>query len=242
MKVGYGIADAFSYAKQYSLLAIQKLANGAIDTINWVIKKLNKLPGVSIDFINDATFGTEVALEEEAKRQQRAAKIAEAENAVAEKAAQREAKLQADEEKWRKQAEEQETQAQDQGNTDTDLYGNEDNGVYVNGGKLDSPIDLSTQTLKYLNDIAEKQALQQLDTLYVTNDDVTLSQSDSDLLSSQTGSKANVYYLQYQGGVNMQTEVKQGDTWETIKKKAKEETDSELEIGLSDLDKVVCPS
>ena len=247
MKIGYGIADVWGTVKVNTLTILQSLVNGAIDILNGMIKAVNKLPGVSIDLIGSVSFGTEAAIAEEAARQTRAAELAAAEDLVAQKMTDREAELLADEAKWRSELDQKtaEAEALESAYSADDYTWDDVNDVYVTGGGLDQDIDLSKQTLKYLNDIAETQALRQFDGLtsfmYIVYDDATLNDDDADLLMSTSGAKTNVYYLQYQGGVNMQTEVKQGEDWESIKAKAKAESQAEIEIGLSDLDKVVVP-
>lgn len=65
-----------------SLLQLQGLANGGIDIINDFISTLNKIPGVSIDLIDQMTFGTTAQLENEAAKQQRNAELAAKSNQV----------------------------------------------------------------------------------------------------------------------------------------------------------------
>ena len=65
-----------------SLLQLQGIANGGIDIINDFISTLNKIPGVSIDLIDQMTFGTTAQLENEAAKQQRNAELAAKSNQV----------------------------------------------------------------------------------------------------------------------------------------------------------------
>ncbi|MBY9078310.1 hypothetical protein KIH86_17630 [Paenibacillus sp. HN-1] len=94
VKVGYGIADAFDTAKVESLKILEDLANGAVDRINSLIEKLKEIPGVSLDLIDHVEFTASAAAEAEAARQSRAAKIAAMQADAANKAAEREAKVQ----------------------------------------------------------------------------------------------------------------------------------------------------
>ena len=65
-----------------ALTQLQELANGGIGIINDFISTLNKIPGVSIDLIEQLTFGTIAGLENEAARQQRSADLAAKTQAV----------------------------------------------------------------------------------------------------------------------------------------------------------------
>ena len=82
-KVGYGIADAFSWAKVTVLTILESMANGAIDIINNLIEKLTTIPGVAIDPINQLSFAATVAAEETAKKQSRAKTLADSEAVLA---------------------------------------------------------------------------------------------------------------------------------------------------------------
>lgn len=65
-----------------ALTQLQELANGGIGIINDFISTLNKIPGVSIDLIDQLTFGTIAGLENAAARQQRSADLAAKTQAV----------------------------------------------------------------------------------------------------------------------------------------------------------------
>lgn len=65
-----------------ALTQLQELANGGIGIINDFISTLNKIPGVSIDLIDQLTFGTVAGLENEAVKQQRSADLAAKTQAV----------------------------------------------------------------------------------------------------------------------------------------------------------------
>lgn len=92
--VGNGIADAFDWAKVQSLKIVEQLANGVIDQINWVITQLNKIPGVSLETFDHLEISASAAAEAEAARQSRAAKLEGMKADAAKKAAEREAKVQ----------------------------------------------------------------------------------------------------------------------------------------------------
>lgn len=65
-----------------ALTQLQELANGGIGIINDFISTFNKIPGVSIDLIDQLTFGTIAGLENEAAKQQRSADLAARTQAV----------------------------------------------------------------------------------------------------------------------------------------------------------------
>lgn len=94
--VGNGIADAFGWAKVQVLNILQSMANGAIDIINGLIETINKIPGVAIDPIQQLTFATTAAVEEEAKKQARADSLQASKDSAAAKAAERDAKMESD--------------------------------------------------------------------------------------------------------------------------------------------------
>ncbi|OME58230.1 hypothetical protein BSK59_08590 [Paenibacillus odorifer] len=196
MKVGYGIADAFGYAKVESLKLMEDLANGAIDRLNRLIEKLNGLKFVSIKAIGHVEFATGAAAEEEAARQQRAAKITAAENGAAKTAAEREAKVQkmledrADKRAKDQTAKEAEELAKQNKNKEAadgydfskwdSTHTGAGNGSAIDKdkkgkvskvdkvGKVEKPIDISKEDLKIMRDVAEMKNIQNFVTLTPT--------------------------------------------------------------------------
>ena len=261
MGIGYGIADAFSHAKVWVATTLEDMANGAIDIINGLIEELNMIPGVSIDVIDHFTGAAETAAKEEAARQSRATKLQESKDDAAAKSAEREQQLAADAEVWREEAAQKEAdlaqKEKELKEKQEDPFGDTtpDFGpVEVGGGELDKvgkigkEIDLSDQSLEYLRDIAEMEALDDINSYntvsysgyntvdYNSMDEARLNSKDADLLKTSSKHQTNIYYLQYSGGdTNMNNNIQQGDNWEDIKRKAKEETEAELEIGLNGL-------
>lgn len=71
MTAGVNIANFMGDMKANVLTILQNMVNGAISIINGFISMLNKIPGVSIDLIQDVTFGTTAQLENEAAKQSR---------------------------------------------------------------------------------------------------------------------------------------------------------------------------
>ncbi len=71
MTAGVNIANFMGDMKAKVLMILQNMVNGAISIINGFISALNKIPGVSIDLIQEVTFGTTAQLENEAAKQAR---------------------------------------------------------------------------------------------------------------------------------------------------------------------------
>lgn len=125
-----------------------------------------------------------------------------------------------------------------------DAYKNPTGGKLDKVSKIGDAVDISDQSLQYLRDIAEIQALDAFNSYqtvaYEQTDELRLSQRDANALRDSANSSTNMYYLNYSGGaVNIKNDVKKGDDWETIKQKAREESDNEIESGLSGIDEVV---
>lgn len=93
--VGNGIVNAFNQAKVIVLKIVDAMANGVIDTINKLINAINSLPGVHIgEALNHISLGAKAAIEAEAVRQAGEANLASMQAGAAEKAAEREANVQ----------------------------------------------------------------------------------------------------------------------------------------------------
>ena len=91
--MGVNVVNFFSDMKVGALEQIQGMANGAIDIINWMIDKVNLLPGVSIDAIDKLTFASTAAAANEAAKASRADALAKSQAAVAKQEADRAANL-----------------------------------------------------------------------------------------------------------------------------------------------------
>lgn len=124
-----------------------------------------------------------------------------------------------------------------------DAYKNPTGGKLDKVNKIGDAVDISDQSLQYLNDIAAAQALDQLNAYQTVTfeqmNDLQLSPEDADALRASANKNTNIYYLNYSGKVNIQNDVKRGEDWETIKAELHEQTESELETGLSGMDEVV---
>lgn len=91
--MGVNVVNFFGDMKVGALEQIQGMANGAIDIINWMIDKVNLLPGVSIDAIDKLTFASTAAAANEAAKASRADAVAQSQAAVAKQEADRAANL-----------------------------------------------------------------------------------------------------------------------------------------------------
>ncbi|MEJ9164968.1 hypothetical protein P4I20_31205, partial [Paenibacillus graminis] len=189
MRVGYGIADAFGYAKVQSLKLLEDLANGAVDRINDLIKKLNSWNLVSIEYVDRVEFAAGEAAKEEAARQDRDAKLADKEAALAAKAADREADVQKflqDRQDKREKAEQKAKEEEDKAKGDkgkpydftdwnkradasrTQTVPDDKLKKVDKVGKVEKPIDISKEDLKVMRDVAEMKNIQNFVTLTPT--------------------------------------------------------------------------
>lgn len=91
--MGVNVVNFFGDMKVGALEQIQGMANGAIDIINWMISKVNLLPGVAIDSIDKLNFASTAAAANEAAKASRADALAKAQAAVAKQEADRAANL-----------------------------------------------------------------------------------------------------------------------------------------------------
>lgn len=197
-KVGYGIANAFDWAKVKSLEILQDMANGAINIINNLIEKLNMIPGVSIELIDQVTFAAGAAAEAEARKQAREADIAGMEADANAKAMEREQSvidMINQREQERKKAEEaanKDKPGKDQpfdfsewnknagaggaggGSGKAAKAGKAGSGKKPNIGKVDKvgkiekEVDISSEDLKTMRELAEMKNIQNFVTLTPT--------------------------------------------------------------------------
>ncbi len=171
--VGNGIVDAFQWAKVESLKLMEDLVNGAIDNINSLINALNQLPQVSIDPIDHITMSAKAAVEAEAIKQAGAEKVAGMRDKAADKAAEREQKvLDLLDSRAAKRAE-QEAKANAKNTaafSGTSLFSPK--GANINKvnevGKINSTVDISSEDLKTMRELAEMKNIQNFVTLQPT--------------------------------------------------------------------------
>lgn len=180
-KAGVAIANFMGDMKVSVLTILQNMINGAIGIINDFISLLNKIPGVNIDLIEQVTFATTAAAENEAAKQARAdalnqyeadIKAAQAERDATYSAAKQEladATAQLSETYANARAEAAQANS-DAGvsDWDTDQYdvGNVDSVGSV--GSIESDVNIADEDLKFLRDVAEMRYVQNFVTLTPT--------------------------------------------------------------------------
>lgn len=172
MKVGYGIINAFETARSTSLRLMQDLVNGLITHVNALIHHLNKIPGVSIEAINKVEFAVSAAAEAEAIRQAGDKAIAAMEMNAVKKATDREQKvLKMLDDRAAKRA----AAATDKDNAAEIGI---DFGKFAIGldsidkvgevGKIKNKVDISSEDLKTMRELAEMKSIQNFVTLQPT--------------------------------------------------------------------------
>ncbi|MCI1778086.1 MAG: hypothetical protein LKI04_29135 [Paenibacillus lautus] len=190
MWVGNGISEAFNQAKVTVLKIVDSMANGVIDTINSLINALNSLPYVDVgNTLQHIQLGAAAAIEAEAIRQSNAAKLEAAKAGAAAKAAEREAKVVnfLEERAAKRAAEQAEAErkakgagkggggdykvpasampavASDKPNKKIDKV-----GKVGQVDKIKGKVDISSEDLKIMRDIAEMKNIQNFVTLTPT--------------------------------------------------------------------------
>lgn len=182
-KAGVAIANFMGDMKVNVLTILQNMINGAIGIINDFISLLNKIPGVNIDLIEQVTFATTAAAENEAAKQARAdalnqyeadIKAAQAERDATYSAAKQEladatAKLSETYANARAEAAQANSDA---GSSDWNIdsgSGNIDNVDTVGSvGSIESDVNIADEDLKFLRDVAEMRYVQNFVTLTPT--------------------------------------------------------------------------
>lgn len=169
-KAGTAIADFMGNMKVSVLEILQNLINGAINIINDFITLLNKIPGVNIGLIEQVTFATTAAAENEAAKQARAEALKQYESDI--KAAQ---------EKREDTYNTAKKQLADATDKLTEIYKNSksetaqkntDDIVNVDRvnsvGSIENDINIAKEDLKFLRDVAEMRYVQNFVTLTPT--------------------------------------------------------------------------
>ncbi|MCM3701425.1 tape measure protein [Paenibacillus macerans] len=215
-EIGNGIANAFDWAKVESLKIMETLANGVIDNVNWVIEQLNKIPGVSLDVFDHLSVSGAAAAEAEAKKQARKANLETMKEEAAQKAAEREKKVQdmLDERAAKRAREETEKEnkekSKDKGTPDFDKFKTTPPNIDKVGkvgevGKIKDKVDISSEDLKMMRELANIKTIQNFVTLTPTSIvntgdirngedfDTIVAKIDQTLQESITAHAANVY-------------------------------------------------
>ena len=181
-KAGVAIANFMGDMKVSVLTILQNMINGAIGIINDFISLLNKIPGVNIDLIEQVTFATTAAAENEAAKQARAdalnqyeadIKAAQAERDATYSAAKQEladatAKLSETYANARAEAAQANSDA---GTSDWNVNGTNDVGnvdSVGSVGSIESDVNIADEDLKFLRDVAEMRYVQNFVTLTPT--------------------------------------------------------------------------
>lgn len=170
-----GIANFIGDMKVNVLTILQNMVNGAIGIINGFIKKLNKIPGVSIGAIKEVTFGTNAKLKNEAAKQARQEDLNKYKAMINNNMADRKTKLEqmvkdTIDANNRRQGEIKALQAQNNAvknansNSCSDL-GTQNNPIHAT---VDDTVDISSEDLKVMRDLAETKAIQNFITLTPT--------------------------------------------------------------------------
>jgi len=164
--------NAFQWAKVKSLNILEFLINKVIDGVNWLIEKLNNILGVSLEAIEQVEFTAKAEVEAEAIRQAGEKAIAILEAEAARKAAEREQRVLdfLEDRAARRAREEAEREAEEaeknKGYDYTQFQKDIDKVGEV--GKIRDTVDISSEDLKMMRELAEINAIQNFVTLTPT--------------------------------------------------------------------------
>lgn len=181
-KAGVAIANFMGDMKVSVLTILQNMINGAIGIINDFISLLNKIPGVNIDLIEQVTFATTAAAENEAAKQARADALNQYESDIKAAQAQRDATYSAAKQELADatatlsetyaNARAEAAQANsDAGTSDWNVNGTNDVGnvdSVGSVGSIENDVNIADEDLKFLRDVAEMRYVQNFVTLTPT--------------------------------------------------------------------------
>ncbi len=196
MEAGTAIANYMGQMKANVLTILQNMANGAIGIINDFISLLNKLPGVSIDAIATVTFGTTAQLENAAATAARNADLEAYRTGIESGIADRDASLNAMKADARAATADREANitslqaSASSGASDSlDMFnaGNAIDQIAANTGNTAEntaatadKINISDESLGYMYDIMERQAINRF-----TTAEIKVEQHNTNNINSQ---------------------------------------------------------
>ncbi|WP_028988026.1 tape measure protein [Thermicanus aegyptius] len=162
-KVGKGIFEALAWVDLEIVKLVDSMTNTVIDGINWMIEQLNKIPGVSLETIGHVSYAAKEALALEARRQAMDKNLAEKISSAAAKAAEREQKVKdflanRAAERAKQVAEKQAAQAK--GYDFSKWQTKPDIGKVDEVGKIRDTVDISSEDLKMMRELAEMKSIQ----------------------------------------------------------------------------------
>lgn len=177
LAIWFGILNIMDAIIVGFAISIADMVNIAISMINGIISLVNKIPGVSIELIDDVTFGTDLAAEAEAQKQARQAEMNKLindeyndylsrENDVANKKA--EAVREAAERKVKIEEATKRANEVKEGDTSNglDLLGIQPGieSTAENTATIAKSVSDSTEEIKYLRDVAEREVINRFTT------------------------------------------------------------------------------
>lgn len=177
-----GIQNFMGDMKAGVLGILQSMVNGAIGIINNFINLLNKIPGVSIDAIQEVTFGTTAQIENEAAKRAREADLKayrdEIESAIAARDASlaqmkldaRTATVQRQAEINAMRAEAAAKEAEGAFSFDYDNMLNNIADIEANTAAMRDSMEINEEELKYWRDLAERESINRFTTAEINID------------------------------------------------------------------------
>lgn len=177
MRMDVGVSNWVGDMKANVLMTLQGMVNNAINIINSFIDVLNKIPGVSIDAVQQVTFGTTAQLQNEANKQARNQQLTNFENQVRQQKNDRSVQLnlmRSNARLERTMRELEISSAQAKAASGTSNEPNSNSGNIANVGKvgavgsIDEDVNISEEDLRFLRDVAEMRYVQNFVTLTPT--------------------------------------------------------------------------
>jgi hypothetical protein len=162
-RVGNGIVNVFEWAKVRSLQLMEDMINGVIDRINELITRLNKVSGTSITTIAEVEFAATAAAQADYLKKAGEDALTDMEGSAAAKAAAREQKvLDMLSSRAAKGTTEQPIAAQEK--YDFTAWNNAADIERINSvgevGKIKDKVDISSEDLRMMRELAEMKSVQ----------------------------------------------------------------------------------